>query len=179
MPPGTVASIDDQTFTALLQRATPQLQGFVRRLCGAGAHADADDVLQEALARAWRHRASFDPGLDRQLPDSHLVGAWLQRLAFRVFCDFRSRKTRQPCTTDEVHREAAPARPCQTELRDEVRHRLGGLPEIERALLLGFHRDDLSLRELAELHRLPVNTVKSHLHRARRRLHDTQSGANS
>lgn len=176
MPSGTVTTIDDATFTALLQRATPQLQSFVRRLCGTGAHADADDVVQEALARAWRHRTSFDPGLDRQLPGSHLGGAWLQRLAFRVFCDYRSHKKRQPCASDEVHREAAPAKPCQTELRDEVAHRLGGLPEIERALLLGFHRDELSLRELADRHNLPVNTIKSHLHRARQRLHGAQSG---
>lgn len=189
MPSGTVATIDDATFTALLQRATPQLRSFVRRLCGAARLADADDVVQEALARAWRHRGSFDPGLDRQLdkqPDRldglrgpqqhrpmvgpHLGSAWLQRVAFRVFCDLRNRDRKQPAAVTELHREPAPVRPCTTELRDEVEHKLAGLPEVERTLLLGFHRDGLSLRELAARQGLPINTVKSHLHRARQRL---------
>lgn len=174
MPSGTVATIDDATFTALLQRATPQLRSFVRRLCGPARVADADDVVQEALARAWRHRGSFDPSLDRRLPETHLGGAWLQRVAFRVFCDLRSRDRRHPATIPELHREPAPTRPCTTELRDEVQHKLAGLPELERTLLLGFHRDGLSLRDLGAHHGLPVNTVKSHLHRARQRLQNQQ-----
>lgn len=165
MPPGTVAIIDDQTFAALLQRSTPKLRAFVRRLTGNGA--DTDDVLQESLARAWRLRHNFDPRLDVQKDGS----AWLQRLAFRVFCDHRTRGQRQPAASDDVRTHPAPEAPCRTELRDEVCHRLSALPEIERTLLLGFHSSELSLRELSERHGLPINTVKSHLHRARQRLH--------
>jgi len=61
-------------------------------------------------------------------------------------------------------------RACSLELRDEVRHRLAACSPLERELLLGFHAHGQSLRDLAARHGLPLNTVKSHLHRARTRL---------
>jgi RNA polymerase sigma-70 factor (ECF subfamily) len=92
-----------------------------------------------------------------------------------VVCDHRARGRRQPPTSDALQAAPAPSVPCPTELRDELRHRLAALPDVERLLLLGFHRDELSLKQLADRHQLPVNTVKSHLHRARRRLADGAS----
>lgn len=174
MPSGTVATIDDPTFTALLQRSTPKLHDFVRRLVG--QNADADDVLQEALARAWRLRGSFDTNRGSAGSGDDRARAWLNRIAFRVFCDLRDQKKRQPGGIDQVDLHPAQRTPCTTELRDEVSYRLQGLPEIERILLLGFHQNELSLRELATRHGLPVNTVKSHLHRARQRLQATRNG---
>lgn len=162
---GATAAIDDQQFSAFLHEQTAALRAFVRRLCGNDA--DADDVLQESLTKVWKLRASFDPRQNGR--------AWLQRAAFRVFCDNRARRRQQPPSSDALQATPAPLTPCPTELRDEVRHRLAALPKLEQALLLGFHRDELSLKELAARHDLPVNTVKSHLHRARRRL---DQGAN-
>jgi RNA polymerase sigma-70 factor (ECF subfamily) len=148
-------------FTALLQQHRERLLGFLRRLCG--ANADAEDVLQETLAKVWRLRASFDP-------DGNAEG-WLLQAAFRTFCDHRARRRRVVAgSATEPDALPAPSAPCPVELRDEVARSLAALPAIERELLLGFHRDGLSLRELAERHALPVNTVKSHLHRARQRL---------
>lgn len=162
MPAGARPHVtEDPAFAAMLQRATPTLRGFVRRL--AASDADADDVLQETLTKVWRLRASFDPNHDGE--------AWLRQAAFRTFCDHRRRRQRQ-CTRSFEQEPTAPAVPCDAELRDEVQRRLRDLPTVERELLLGFHRDGLSLNELAVRHALPVNTVKSHLHRARRRLQE-------
>lgn len=148
-------------FAALLQQHRERLLGFLRRL--SGANADAEDVLQETLAKVWRLRASFDP-------DGNAEG-WLLQAAFRTFCDHRARRRRAVSgSATEPDALPAPSAPCPVELRDEVARSLAALPAIERDLLLGFHRDGMSLRELAERHALPVNTVKSHLHRARQRL---------
>lgn len=154
-------------FAALLQQHRERLLGFLRRLCRAST--DAEDVLQETLAKVWRLRASFDP-------DGNAEG-WLLQAAFRTFCDHRARSRRRVAEGNaasggsrEPDALPAPSGPCPVELRDEVARSLAALPAIERELLLGFHRDGLSLRELAERHALPVNTVKSHLHRARQRL---------
>lgn len=207
MPPtGATPALDDQRFTALIEQAAPKLRSFAQRLCGDGT--DADDVLQEALAKAWRLRASFDAGRTRpigQASATQSVGrqdaepqdaepqgveprsseprsvdlharaaAWLQRIVFTTFCDLRATRRRQPASSgDDLQSRPAPAATCRTELRDELKHTLTRLPEMERTLLLAFHRDGLSVRELAQHHELPLNTVKSHLHRARRRLHQT------
>ncbi|WP_328989292.1 sigma-70 family RNA polymerase sigma factor [Kribbella sp. NBC_01245] len=45
---------------------------------------------------------------------------------------------------------------------------LSALPLVEREVLVMFHLHDLSLDECAEILRIPVGTVKSRLHRARR-----------
>ena len=44
------------------------------------------------------------------------------------------------------------------------------LPVIQKTLLLLFHQDELSLDEISQVIEMPVNTVKSHLFRARTNL---------
>jgi RNA polymerase sigma-70 factor, ECF subfamily len=154
------APLDDATFTQLLQQAMPGLTMFVRRLCGTAT--DADDVLQETLAKVWRLRASYDP--------SRGGDAWLLQAAFRCFCDHRKRQRAVPAPCGDLVHGVARRDACALELRDELRHRLAALDPFARTLLLAFHQDGRSLQDLAQLHRMPVNTVKSHLHRARQRL---------
>ena len=160
MPLSVQAPIDDATFTTFLQTSMPGVRLFLRRQCG--READADDVLQETLAKVWRLRASFDAGQNGD--------AWLLQAAFRCFCDFRRRRSKVPATADDGLASLAQRPPCTAELRDELDHRLVTLLPLERALLLGFHQEGHSLKELAALHGMPLNTVKSHLHRARLRL---------
>ena len=160
MPPAVQSPIDDATFTARVQHAMPAVRQFLVRLCG--THADADDVLQETMAKVWRLRASYDPAGNGD--------AWLMQAAFRCFCDHRRRRRADRPSADAAAATPAPALPCPTELRDEVQHRLQALEPLAKALLLGFHAEGLSLKELAARHGLPLNTVKSQLHRARLRL---------
>ena len=162
MPASPVQPTTDEAFAAFLQQALPELRTFVRRLCRDAA--DADDIVQEALAKVWRLRSGFDATKNGR--------AWLQQAAFRCFCDHRRRRAAAPPAIDAATVPAAPTADAH-ELADELQQRLQRVTELERALLLGFHRDGRSLRELADRHGLPVNTVKSHLHRARLRLQGT------
>ncbi len=167
MPAGIVSpTVDDAAFAAFLQSAEPAARQMLRRLCASAI--DADDVLQETLAKVWRLRATFDPGRNG--------AAWLQQAAFRCFCDHRRRQQRQPRTNGAAETTLAPDPADATAIREEVQHRLAALPPLERELLLGFHAAGRSLRELAQDHGLPVNTVKSHLHRARQRLQRQREG---
>ncbi|MEO6923112.1 MAG: sigma-70 family RNA polymerase sigma factor [Bryocella sp.] len=45
-----------------------------------------------------------------------------------------------------------------------------GLPEMERAVLVLFHQEERSYEGIAAALNLPVNTVRTHLHRGRKRL---------
>lgn len=47
---------------------------------------------------------------------------------------------------------------------------VGKLPAIQKTLLLLFHQDELSLDEISGIIEMPINTVKSHLFRARANL---------
>jgi RNA polymerase sigma factor (sigma-70 family) len=146
-------------FAALLAAHRERMLAFLRRLAGPGD--DAEDLLQETLAKVWRLRMSFDPAGN--------AAGWLLQAAFRTFCDQRTRR-RGGASAAEPDALPGPSMPCRLELRDEVNRVLSRLSPLERELMLGFHRDGLSLGDLATKHGLPINTVKSHLHRARQRL---------
>jgi RNA polymerase sigma-70 factor (ECF subfamily) len=156
----------DATFAAFLQAAQPRVLQFLARVCPG----DAEDVLQETLAKVWRLRASFDPSQNGE--------AWLLQAAFRSFCDHRARTRRQAVLVDDkaVAELEAPRIACGLELRDEVESRLQSLPPLERVLLVAFHGHGRSLKDLAARHGLPLNTIKSHLHRARARLAERRGG---
>jgi RNA polymerase sigma-70 factor (ECF subfamily) len=59
-------------------------------------------------------------------------------------------------------------------LNKEKKQMLGnsieGLPLLQKTILQLFHREEFSLDEVASITALPVNTVKSHLFRARKTL---------
>lgn len=161
MPVGAVPPpVDDATFAAFLQHHEGAIRGLLRRLCSSTP--DVDDVLQDTLTKVWRLRATFDPRQNGI--------AWLQQAAFRSFCDHRRRQRRTPPSHACHDALAAPEVPLAIDGRDEIRHRLNALTVLERELVVAFHAHGRSLRELAAAHAMPLNTVKSHLHRARRKL---------
>lgn len=150
--------LDDAAFARLLAQQRPRLVAMLRRLCGD----DAEDVVQETLTKAWRLREGFDPEQNGE--------GWLVRAAFRTLCDHRARQQRRRDQHCAVAEPTAPMMANAMEVREEVARLLQSLPALERELLVGFHAHGLSLRELADRHALPLNTVKSRLHRARARL---------
>jgi RNA polymerase sigma-70 factor (ECF subfamily) len=146
-----------------LRDEAPRLRAFVVRLFGR-ADADAEDVAQETLSKAWRYRAAFDAGRE--------LGPWLRAAALRVFLDHRERKAREP---EGLETEpAAPARDSVAS-RDALEHGLAVLSGIERDVLLRFHRGQESIAEISKRLSMPEGTVKSHLHRARRKLAERMS----
>ncbi len=142
----------------------PALRRFLSRLIGPRGVIDPEDVLQEVMERALRYAHTFDTG--------RAMGPWLRRAAFRVYLDQRRTSERLPAGGDAV--ADAPARePAHTEAiahRDEVRNLLSRLAPMQREILDRFHHRGQTLREIGAALGLPEGTVKSHLHRARRRL---------
>lgn len=149
----------DTELETVLATCRARLESFARRLCRGDV--DPDDLVQETMERVWRYRGSWDPTGNSE--------AWVLRTAFHAFLDLRRRAERGPRALPDC--EPPPPEPaCPTEIRDEIEHALRDLKPIERDLLLEFHRDGRTLQELADRHGLSINTVKSHLHRARRKL---------
>lgn len=150
--------LDDAAFARLLAQQRPRLLAMLRRLCGD----DAEDVVQETLTKAWRLREGFDSQRNGE--------GWLVRAAFRTLCDYRAARHRRRDREPPSVEPAAPVVANALEVKEEVARLLQLLPALERDLVVGFHAHGLSLKELAERHSLPLNTVKSRLHRARARL---------
>ncbi|MET9269787.1 sigma-70 family RNA polymerase sigma factor [Kribbella sp. NPDC003557] len=133
--------------------------GYVRHMLGRDDL--ADDVSQEVWLAVVR-------GLPR-LKEPERFAAWLFTIARRsVVNHLRQRYADQPRV--DVDEEPDPAD--QVVDRVDVRRLLGGVPVMEREVLVLFHLEDLSLEECAEVLGVPVGTVKSRLHRARRLLRE-------
>ena len=153
--PGSCPDLEQE-----ILNCAPRLRRFLRRL--GGSVDGVDDLLQEVFARALRFRGSFDP-------DRGTLENWLMQTAFRTFLDQRSAAAKRPGFLGDAasvpDRESDPV-----EIADEIGHALRPLSPIERDVLLRFHRDRQSIREIAATLTLPEGTVKSHLHRARQRI---------
>ncbi len=140
----------------------------------------AEDLAQEAFLRAFRALERYDP--------TRPLSTWLFRIAHNLAVDHLRRRTPETVPIDggeggwtgDGERvpgislpspEEAPDRYVENrELGDLLEEAIGRLrPEYRSAILLR-HVEGCSYEEVAEILELPVGTVKTHLHRARREL---------
>jgi RNA polymerase sigma factor (sigma-70 family) len=153
---------------AAIERCRRRLWAHCYRMTG--GRAEADDLSQEAIARAIERA--------EDLADDAAAEGWLFRIATTVCLDHlrRERRTRSltdlvdPVAFDDV--AAAPADPeAVSILRDDVRlavvAALQHLPPKQRAVLLLHDVCGLPLAEVADTVGTNANAAKATLHRAR------------
>jgi RNA polymerase sigma-70 factor (ECF subfamily) len=131
--------------------------------------ADAEDVAQEALLRAY---GRFDG-----LRDAQRFRGWLVRIVFRLALDrARSAKRRELRETEwsQPARRAAPPTAedlaASTEFQAHFDRALDALPEKLRLVLLLAAMEGHTLEEVAAMLGLPIGTVKSRLFAGRKKL---------
>jgi RNA polymerase sigma-70 factor (ECF subfamily) len=132
-----------------------------------GNEADSDDALQDALESMWRKLPSLRE-VDR-------FDAWSDRIlvnACRLALRRRSRPRMAQIPLDTYHL----ANDQQVPLDDQIAERAAFdraftlLGPDDRAVLVLHHLEGRSVREIADALAIPVGTVKSRLHTARRGL---------
>lgn len=137
----------------------PHLRAFSRVLCG--RRAIAEDMAQEALAKAWRARERFEPGTN--------LKAWLFTILRNEFYSHARRAWRETHWDDDLGDNIpAPAREQEwaMELSDAARA-LNALPDCQREPLILVAAGGLSYEEAAGICGTPIGTTKSRVARAR------------
>ena len=144
--------------------------------------ADAEDLVQEAMLRAYRGFGGFAEGSN--------LKAWLYRILTNTFINQYRARQRRPDETELGEDgaedlflfrrigglEAARAsRSAEDELMDlftdsEVTDALDALPENFRLPVLLADVEGFSYKEIAEILDIPIGTVMSRLHRGRKGL---------
>jgi RNA polymerase sigma-70 factor, ECF subfamily len=133
-------------------------------------HCDAEDLVQDTLARAYAKFHQFTPGTN--------LGGWLYKILLSTFYSgCRQRKSRPAeVLTAEQHaagRAAAPAaRSAETEalgrLGDsQVIRALAGLPVVYKTVIYLADVEGYRYAEIADILDVPVGTVMSRIHRGR------------
>jgi RNA polymerase sigma-70 factor (ECF subfamily) len=132
---------------------------------------DAEDVAQEAYAKAYR---SF-----RQLRDREKFRAWIVRMTWRLAID-RRRADRRRTTREQGSAVAPVTDPAPAQERSAlVWQAIDALPDKLRivTVLAGIEGHDM--QEVGALLRVPVGTVKSRFFDARQRMKEWLSCATS
>jgi len=152
----------DRAFERELVPLIPQMRAFARTLCGDPAA--ADDLAQEAVAKAWSARASFTIGTNMK--------AWLFMILRNQFYSEKRRSWRTASLDPEVAANTLVAAddPSAAVELDELRRALAMLPEEQREPLILIGAAGLSYEEVSAIMGVPVGTIKSRVSRARDRI---------
>jgi RNA polymerase sigma-70 factor (ECF subfamily) len=129
-----------------------------------GQRQDAEDAVQETFVRVLKNLHRWDQERDFR--------PWLLAIAGNrcrtALASRRRRPTAEP--TVELVADDAPDQRAADQLGEEVHLALAELRAEYRESFLLFHDQELSYGEIAEAMGVPVGTIKTWVHRARREL---------
>jgi RNA polymerase sigma-70 factor (ECF subfamily) len=154
---------DGSAFEALVMQHTSALYRVVRRLASDSAEAEA--IVQEAFLRAWR-------SLARLQPDKPFF-PYLVTIALNVGRDQlrRQRFLDDSLEAEGVYPEDSEPGPeelvQEAELLRALERALEDLPPAYRLAISLRYEAGMDYRQMAEALELPINTIRSHLHRAK------------
>jgi RNA polymerase sigma-70 factor (ECF subfamily) len=164
----SVSSYGPNAFLRDLVALRPELRARALRLTR--NEAAAEDLVQDAIERALKFRAQFVPGTN--------LRSWAQTIVFSVFVTGWRRKRRErdavkslsidPCAWTAQEAEVVDA--SMQELSPRVQSALEALPRAFREVVLIVDVGERSYRDAADALGIPVGTVMSRLHRARKQL---------
>jgi RNA polymerase sigma-70 factor, ECF subfamily len=150
---------------------------------------EADELVQEVYIRAFRPK-TIERFEDKSAPDDPLSGSggmrsWLFAICHNVFYTRIKKEARQPMAVEEFFNESssepmpdeAPPVWDRTDLDWEhvdgrLKSAIEDLKDEYREVLMLWGVDGLKYREIAEIVGVPIGTVMSRLHRARKLLAD-------
>jgi RNA polymerase sigma-70 factor, ECF subfamily len=150
---------------------TDLLYNYALRMTGNSA--DADDLVQETLLKAFRFWDKYEKGTN--------VRAWLFRIMKNSFINRYRRESKEPDTVDyeDVQNFYNTIRHGRTEssdlqesafanlLDDDVATAIARLPEDFRTVVILCDIEGLTYEEIAAFLAVPLGTVRSRLHRGR------------
>lgn len=164
-------TVEEQKRAGFEREALVHLDALYRvalRLTGNAA--DADDLVQETMLKAYRAWDQFETGTNAK--------GWLLTIMRHAFINDYRRRRRRPETVDidavepfavfpDVQEEDPQGAFFDRIVDDEVLRAIDALPEAFREALMLSDVEGLSYQEIARVLDVPVGTVKSRLFRAR------------
>jgi len=143
--------------------------------------ADAEDLVQDTLVKAWR-------GFDSYIPGRPFLN-WLLRIMQRAYLDGR-RRDNPIRKAESLNSMISPAdgevqelpvaddhigpdeELLQQEFRRELKKALAQLPDVYREAIVMCDLESLTYAEIADVQRTTIGTVRSRIHRGRKMLRE-------
>jgi RNA polymerase sigma-70 factor (ECF subfamily) len=158
-----VARGDQSAYRELSRRHLPAMLGVARRVLGNAA--DAEDVVQEAMLRAWTHAPRWQP--------LAALRTWLTRVVVNLCLD---RKRRRPWVALEAAGEIVDPTPGVTEAAEQnERERqlaaaIAELPARQRTAIILTYSEGMSNVQAADILDTSVSAVETLLVRGKQNL---------
>ncbi len=157
---------DSEAYRILVERHVDRAYALALRTLRNAA--DAEDVAQEALVKAWTHRHSWQPGKAK-------FSTWLYRVVFNRCIDLKRMPSNAclddvaepeddcPDSVDSIHR---------SQVYGRLEDALATMPEQQRAALTLAYFDEMGNAEIATVLGTTVQAVESLLKRGRQGLRE-------
>lgn len=165
--PGSDAPAEEVSFKREMLSNLPNLRAFAVSLIGSPDR--ADDLVQDAIMKAWGKQESFTPGTNMK--------AWLFTILRNEFYSQMRKKGREVQDSDGYFAERLSVHPAQhgsLDMRD-FRRALEQLPDDQREALILIGASGFAYEEAAEICGCKTGTIKSRVNRARQRLQEILS----
>lgn len=148
---------DKQAFNQLCELHYQASYRFAYKLCQSPQ--DAGDITQEVWSKVAKDiRSLLEPGAFK---------AWLFRAIYRRFIDVIRRQYKEQGIAEAP---LVAAQPISLEQSLDMLSLIARLPWGERHTVYLFYLEELAISDIAVVLDIPQGTVKSRLHKARRRL---------
>lgn len=167
-----MAAGDEQSAAAFVRRYERRVFGLALAMLGDAAL--AQDVAQEALVRAWRHAAVFDPA---RAP----VASWLLTIARNLAIDALRLRRSVPVAGDELARLGGGDRESDRALDvalsiPGLHAALAGLPPEQRRALVLAHAYGYTAAEIGRIEQVPLGTAKTRIRSGMAKLRVSMAG---
>jgi RNA polymerase sigma factor (sigma-70 family) len=174
-PPGVVVSDavvlacisqgQTEAVRELYDRYAPMLLSFARRI----DPQEAEDIVQTVFLRTLHLAAKFDA----RTPSAR---AWLYAITARVAMERRRSMRRLHMALTRLATQALPSAEPVIDVRRDLRAGLARLSTAKRTVLVLAEVEGFSCEEIAAMLDVPIGTVWTRLHHARRELRSYQDG---
>ncbi|MEV5355685.1 RNA polymerase sigma factor [Streptomyces sp. NPDC086081] len=169
---------EPEAFAALFDRHADSVYGYAARRLGAEA---AEDVMAETFTTAFQLRFRYDVTLASARPwlfgiTTNLIGRHKRAEARRLKTLGRLPASAPGEQAEETLADRVVARVSAQAVGGELARALARLPARHRDVLLLVAWADLGYDEVARALGVPVGTVRSRLHRARRKVREALGG---
>lgn len=123
-----------------------------------GDRGRAEEIAQDVFLQLYRNLAGIES-------ESHLL-FWLRQVTTRRCIDLTRRARLKAVSLEDAGELRAVERHADPIRDRRLRELIAELPDLQRAVVTLRYQEDLDPSDICRIVDMPVNTVKSHLHRA-------------
>ncbi len=161
---------DKHAFELLYRSYFPRLGRFLNAMTRSVPL--IEEVINDTMLVVWQSAQRFD--------GSCKLSTWIFAIAYRTACKaIRGLDEAHDCDVEALEGDAS-SEPGHELDQQQLRHAIGlalaDLPPTQRAVVLLTYHHDMSYADIADIMDCPVNTVKTRMFHARRRLRQLLAG---